>query len=138
MTSRQLTFDYLLGEICGKSFSTNTNYQIHLRSTHTLERAFKCNKCEKSYFSKGDLVKHEIGTHSGSMVCNICSKVFQSKITLRIHNRMTHQEKKFVCNQENCGKKFSTNHLLEIHHRNQHLGMKKYQCQYCESRYFKT
>lgn len=28
----------LLGEFCGKSFMNNTNYQNHLRSTHTLER----------------------------------------------------------------------------------------------------
>ena len=50
-------------QICGKSFSTAQNRNIHLR-THTQEKPYSCDICSKSFSTAQNRNIHE-RTHSG-------------------------------------------------------------------------
>lgn len=109
----------------------NTIFMIFIFSP---SRAFKCDECECSYFSKGefllqnwvfylippasslgDLVDHKNRCHSNEPAnCTICNKVFTSKVALRNHTKRIHAEHTFICTFEACGKKFVNNHLLQV------------------------
>ena len=45
-------------KVCGKGFPFVSNRDSHELS-HTTDKTFKCNKCDKAYINKGGLVKHE-------------------------------------------------------------------------------
>lgn len=51
---------------------------------------FRCEKCEKSYRTKGELKKH-MDVHLNPTNCLICGKVFQSSFALQAHSKL-HEE----------------------------------------------
>ncbi len=114
-------------ELCGKCYPNKSYFDTHMRSCHTLERAFTCDypNCEKSYFSKPDLSKHQKEVHIYQPeVCPVCLKTVKN---LNRHKRY-HEERKFICQfvdvGQICGKKFVSNFMMKKHVDIKHRGIR--------------
>ena len=81
---------------CGKDFRNRRAMKIHVNKTHNGKR-FKCNACDKSFFSKANMTRHQDQVHGKNekVPCNLCKKTFPNNEYL-----LTHLEKcgKHVCN----------------------------------------
>ncbi|XP_029974392.1 zinc finger protein with KRAB and SCAN domains 1-like [Salarias fasciatus] len=111
----------IIGEICGKSYSQQSELLVHMRS-HTGEKSYSCKTCGKSFSSNCYLVRH-MRTHTGEKPysCEICGKNFSDKSNLSAHMRIHTGEKPFSC--EICGKRFSRQATL-LRHMKIHKEMK--------------
>ncbi|CAG2115524.1 unnamed protein product, partial [Medioppia subpectinata] len=99
---------------------------IHLEITQ-----FKCdfNNCNKSFNQKKYLNEHKSRVHFNrgkEMHCFWPKCQYKTK---EKHNCVHLNERKFKCNEENCGKKFITNQNL-IRHKIIHSGEKHFVCHF--------
>merc|ERR1719422_2409277 len=58
---RQIARGNTTCQICFKVFACNSALEIHIRS-HTKERPFKCNVCDRGFSTKGNMRQHAL-TH---------------------------------------------------------------------------
>ncbi|KAG0710083.1 Zinc finger protein 418 [Chionoecetes opilio] len=150
---------------CNKLYPAHYLWTRHML-VHTNSRPFSCDKCEKKFKSKAELINHqrihrpseERYTHC----CEVCGKRFTQKANLDSHLRLHTGNRPFSC--EFCGKCFSQRGNLEEHrrihtgekpfvcatcgvsysrqgqlamHRRQHTGEKPHKCQYCEKEFLR-
>lgn len=140
-------------ELCGKEFQSQSGYRMHRRNVHRIGydgEVFACKMCTKTCPTRRSLFDHVRNTHRVQETpCNVCGKVFRTKILLQKH-MMYHDESKrvFFCSLcpdkpgyftkvalqrhqkshlgkkdfhcDECGKSFTTNHQLKVHTTNKH------------------
>ena len=117
---------------CGKVFKNERYLQQH-RRTHSQEKYSRiCDQCEKT-FSDGTELKRHIQifhTEGGrkNFLCNQCGKKYDLVSQLNNHTKLVHLERKIVCNEPGCDKKFSTEYLLKAHTNIFHLKIKNFKC----------
>lgn len=110
--------------LCGKTVSKPSMLKIHMLYSHGGEKNFKCNICDKAFFTKGKLKQHIDATHGERpWVCELCNRNFSKRYKLGEHMKQTHKitllpAKRFTCSL--CGVSFDRNKLLQIHLRDQH------------------
>ncbi|XP_026325675.1 zinc finger protein 501-like [Hyposmocoma kahamanoa] len=95
----------LMCEICGKNnFKFKSALRVH-QSTHSRERPFKCDVCDKSFKLQMHLKLH-MAVHTGEKryECTVCAKKFRQHAHLAQHMVLHTNEMPFSC--ELCGKRF--------------------------------
>ena len=99
-----------------------------------------CVLCGKKLL-KSRLDRHMTLLHGEKNIpCDICGKLFKSQFNRERHHLKVHQpdsEKPFKCSYAGCERAFINPQSLESHS-NSHLGLKPYQCDFCETRFQNT
>ncbi|CAL4096154.1 unnamed protein product, partial [Meganyctiphanes norvegica] len=92
--------------------SYETHMQIHKEGRKTLH---ECKDCNKKFMFKSDLTVHTY-THTGETgpTCNVCSKVFADKQTLKFHF-MRHFEENKSIECPKCNSRFFKKKDLNMH-----------------------
>ncbi|CAB0041351.1 unnamed protein product [Trichogramma brassicae] len=122
-----------MGE-CTRPVSSNSTSAIR-----ACRKDYTCDKCEKKFGRKLDLIRHQKTVHEGrkDYACDKCKKIFGHKPHLLQHQRAVHEGRKdfayYLC--EKCAKRFGHKpHLLQ-HQRAVHEGRKDFACDRCEKKF---
>jgi len=120
-------------KVCKMTLEDPRALEAHKKSEHGVG---SCHYCGKSFFVKGDLIAHIEKIHEGksnekSLMCEICSKSFNTIFQLKTH-KVIHKEKTLKC--QVCPKVFHWKSSLESHMIACHMnnGPKKvHTCEFC-------
>ncbi|ODM87628.1 putative zinc finger protein [Orchesella cincta] len=95
-----------------------------------LVKQFRCTECDDSFHHSGTLTKHMNIAHNISVACKVCSKLFSTESSLKIHMICHSTFFPFSCLF--CEKKFKTQNALLSHIRI-HTNEKPYFCKICKN-----
>ncbi|XP_021961384.1 zinc finger protein 83 [Folsomia candida] len=115
---------------CQKILPDNRAYRSHLAS-HTKEKPFRCDQCEKQFSAKSNLNLHKrIHTSNPKWYkCDECGQAFSHKHHLTRHQKTVHRKlKDIACLQ--CPKMFGTKSDMVTHVNNIHL-KRRHPCPQC-------
>jgi uncharacterized C2H2 Zn-finger protein len=106
-----------------------------LSTVHVKKGDLVCSTCKKECSSTANLRRHVQKVHlgKGKYLCsyqNVCNKSFQSRVMQKAHERKEHEGRGFICDEEGCGKVFSTIKAYNQHER-LHQGNPKVKCSFC-------
>ncbi|CAG9799969.1 unnamed protein product [Chironomus riparius] len=109
---------------CGKKFKRNENLKAHM--LHHEDPKFQCDVCGRYYFDKSSLHHHIKSNHlqTRDYHCQYCSKSYFKISNLNRHILSIHQNQKFLCGVETCGKAFNYKHHCKIHITRMHRSVK--------------
>lgn len=102
------------------------------KATSTQPADLVCEICSKSFNSKASLKVHTKNHYADRRhVCSMCPKSFIQKSDLTIHIRSHTDERPFACTVPGCDKKFRTSsHRRD--HMSTHAAQNAFQCEFCQ------
>lgn len=115
-------------ELCGKTFTKNYKYQLHIKEVHGDNMLF-CDKCEYSTKIKRYLNEHVKKQHSEGdtgrvekeLFCEFCSFTTKYHQSLEDHIDRKHRDIEYKCDHEHCN--FATNSKRKLcDHKAEHNG----------------
>ncbi|MBW0519348.1 hypothetical protein O181_059063 [Austropuccinia psidii MF-1] len=122
-----------------KSFNQRQKLMRHLQ-THTGDRPFECEICQKRFGEMATLVQHR-RTHTNEKPYKClepgCGKSFALQSALTIHKRTHSGLKPFECPVKGCGSSFSESSNLSKHMKI-HEGIKRFECERCGRRFSRS
>ena len=125
---------------CNKPFSNDDNLSMHIisihksiiegnkslvsekssyknvESCHQTDKIYTCVKCDNQ-FTSTNILKHHVKCDREN-ICNICSKIFCQKSSLKRHLLDHEDQNNFICDV--CGKEFNYKRNLNTHISVQH------------------
>jgi C2H2-type zinc finger/Zinc finger, C2H2 type len=125
-------------KICSYTVSRPKFLELHLQ-THSKNKPYSCDQCEKTFIWKGALRSHLVNHQSESerklYICPTCSRKYQTAGSLASHKKSAHSEivkSKNLC--EVCSKSFSTltsykEHMIQHSEDSEKLQLKCNVCQ---------
>ena len=104
------------------------------QENHERIKNFKCESCDKTFVSQGELTRHVKDVHLKirSIRCDLCNKDLAGGFfNLKKHMRRIHEgnEKLFKC--DHCQKGFSHKSTMDLHRRRVHLNERLNPCEEC-------
>lgn len=111
---------------------------LHIRThlvTHSGQRLYRCELCNKAYSQKGTLKTHKEGVHLkgvSALGCHICGKTFHGRTRLYKHLK-THSDESYEC--DICKKLIKGKKALKTHMQ-RHSGIKSYTCEQCAASFY--
>ena len=121
---------------CTLKFSSASSLRRHMQLLHLNIKLHQCKFCEEKFNRKAYLLTHLLRAHGDiadvkcPFVCSVCQKGFPIKHLLTTHMTSHSTEKLFVCDFEDCGKKYKSKSELQMHNR-LHTGERPYVCEFC-------
>jgi len=120
-------------EECGKGFPHRNNLNGHMLVHREEVHKPICDLCGHRSFSNHNLKNHRLLHFPPTLKCEECDELFHTTIYLNRHKKIVHiQKREYNCEQ--CGKGFHTKSTYEGHI-NMHLGIKPFNCRYCQMAY---
>jgi KRAB domain-containing zinc finger protein len=115
---------------CHSVFASLQTLREHRLQTHSHEKPYKCNICDKAY-KRPDGLEIHMRSHTGEKPysCPECHKAFAMSNSLKLHLQTHNSSKMFLC--KDCGKALASAHTLRLHAR-LHTGEKPFKCLLCE------
>ena len=101
---------------------------IGFKAVQDLYSSLKCNICTMAFNSSKELKLHKMQSHEKQSTCQVCSKQFSNKYSLKTHERIHSADNPYKCTL--CGKGFTQNSNLKDHERI-HSGEKPFICTVC-------
>ena len=119
-------------ELCQKQFSTRGNLNIHILTHKDIIKSFQCDRCDYATTRKRSLMTHKM-SHTGEKPysCNRCEYKARDLSALNKH-MLTHTgARPFACSE--CDYKAVQKGTLESHMLT-HSGAKPFSCEHCSYR----
>ncbi|XP_015257410.1 PREDICTED: transcription factor IIIA [Cyprinodon variegatus] len=104
---------------CNATFRKSWKLEAHL-CKHSGSKPFSCENCEKTFYTRYELTRHE-RVHSGEKprkcLTDGCLEVFATNASMKSHVARVHQhqEKRYQCDYQGCGKDFGKKKQLNAH-----------------------
>ena len=110
---------------CKKLFSTPHGLEVHVRRTHSGQRPYACDICNKTFGHAVSLSQHRaVHTHERTFECKQCGKCFKRSSTLSTHLLIHSDTRPYPC--QYCGKRFHQKSDMKKH-TYIHTGKTRYQ-----------
>lgn len=120
-------------DICG--YASDKKYYVRKHMvTHIKEKEHFCADCPKKFSTIKYLENHRKLHGVEEYTCQICSKKYSYKGSLKYHLKKHLGDKKFEC--YSCPMKFLLAYQLKVHQRT-HTGLRPYECKICGSKFGK-
>ncbi|KAK6963452.1 zinc finger protein 37-like isoform X2 [Biomphalaria glabrata] len=117
---------------CRFQASKEAELRKHSEESHQEPNPFVCSKEGCSFKTrKFKRLENHMKTHSDQkeFVCQKCEKRFSLPNSLIYHQRACHRLQSFLCDL--CGQSFNHPHSMNLHRRTVHFGEKPYSCNVC-------